>query len=219
MSSSVITRGSVSRQSPTSSSSKNSVNAAVVAASSIDPLARNRSDEIGRALHRGAACDEAPSERHRVLHRHPLDRARREQVAEAVNHGRSTQPWMLRRWCGPTVERRDPEGDPRGLVGVGPKTDATRLPRPLATSAPRTVEVLIAEEGRHRAERLDDVSGRRGRIVGATVSALRTRLVRCRVRRVRCEHRGTRRRRRRGHRLAAPDRRGLPCRWRRRRDG
>ena len=65
------------------------------------------------------------------------------------------------------MERRDPEGDPRGLVGVGPENRRDKTAAALGDERNRTVEVLIAEEGRHRAERLDDVSGRRGRIVGA----------------------------------------------------
>ena len=63
----------------------------------------------------------------------------------------------------PTVERRDPEGDPSGLVGVGPENRGDKTAAALGDERNRIVEVLIAEEGRHRAERLDDVSGRRGR--------------------------------------------------------
>ena len=58
------------------------------------------------------------------------------------------------------MEWRDPEGDPRGLVGVGPEYRGDKTAAALGDERNRVVEVLIAEEGRHRAERLDDVSGR-----------------------------------------------------------
>ena len=65
------------------------------------------------------------------------------------------------------MERRDPEGDPNGFFGVGPENRGDKTAAALGDERNRIVEVLIAEEGRHRAERLDDVSGRRGRVGGA----------------------------------------------------
>ena len=68
----------------------------------VDPLPRHLGEEIRRALNGGSLhVVEDRSHTAEFFTAARSARARREQVAEAVNHGRSTQPWMLRRWCGP----------------------------------------------------------------------------------------------------------------------